>query len=290
METVPGQLDRFGDRLRARRARLSARMRLVADFIDQNRASAVSLSAIELAKEIGVSDATVIRTVQALGFEGLVELKATLASAMGERDIISIKMAATLGGVQQDAEHAMDYVIQEHRHALDHLDLPENRRAVARAVAVLGQAQRIAVFGIGASGLLADYAVRLFARNGKPAYALNRTGIALAEQLLEMAPGDALIVMVQQNIHREVAVTLQEAARLDVPVIVVTGQRRRALSSQCDEVIIVPRASAGDAPLHGPTLACLEMLMLGVAALTAESSLDSMARLVSLRKALRGGK
>ena len=42
------------------------------------------------------------------------------------------------------------------------LSEPENRHALAQAVALLVQARQVAIFGIGASGILADYTARLF--------------------------------------------------------------------------------------------------------------------------------
>ena len=55
---------------------------------------------------------------------------------------------------------------------------------------MLVQARQVAIFGIGASGILADYTARLFNRIGLPATALNRTGIGLAEQLIALQRGD----------------------------------------------------------------------------------------------------
>ena len=135
---------------------------------------------------------------------------------------------------------------------------------------------------------MAEYAARLFSRSGIPAYPLNKTGIALAEQLINLSQGDVLIVMVQQSLHREATAALQEACRLDIPIIVITGQRKRELTRICDELIIVPRSSRNEMPLHGPTLACLEMLMLGVAAITPDQALGTLDRLLMLRQAIRG--
>lgn len=279
--------DRFGARLNARRPILSPRMRVVADYIDQNRAMVLSRSAIDLARDTGVSDATVIRTVQALGFDGLVDLKQMLASLLGQSSTTVSKVSATIGQLQQDMNGVVDHVLQEHAHAQQALARPETRLALERAVAVLARARRIAVFGIGASGILASYAARLFARHGVPSYALNQTGIGLGEQLLEMAAGDAMIALLARNTHREIQAAMEEADRLGVPVVLITSHRQHSLAAACAQVVVLPRARAESIPLHGPTLSCLEMLMLGVAAADPARSLDSMNRLVRLRKTIR---
>ena len=40
---------------------------------------------------------------------------------------------------------------------------------MAQAVSLLAQARQVAIFGIGASGILAEYTARLFSRMGLPA-------------------------------------------------------------------------------------------------------------------------
>jgi DNA-binding MurR/RpiR family transcriptional regulator len=72
--------DVFRDRLRV--SALSPTAARVARFIDQHRATAIASSAAKLAARTGTSDATVVRTVQALGFEGLPELKEALVAGL----------------------------------------------------------------------------------------------------------------------------------------------------------------------------------------------------------------
>ncbi|MCP6559620.1 MurR/RpiR family transcriptional regulator, partial [Klebsiella pneumoniae] len=78
-----------------------------------------------------------------------------------------------------------------------------NRAAVAQAVALLSEARQVAIFGIGASGILAEYTGRLFSRIGLPSSVLNRTGFSLAEQLIGLQRGDVMIMMGQKSPHRE---------------------------------------------------------------------------------------
>lgn len=83
-------------------------------------------------------------------------------------------------------------VIDSQRHTLEALATPENRAGMARAVALLERAESLGVFGIGASGIVAQYAARLFDRAGLPGFAYTATGIGLAEQLLSMRPGQVV--------------------------------------------------------------------------------------------------
>ncbi|NKK71126.1 MurR/RpiR family transcriptional regulator [Rhizobium sophorae] len=284
------RIDRFGERLKNRRGSLSPSLLSVADYIDQHRHAVLGKSALEIAAETGTSDATVIRAIQALGFEGLIDLKDTLEAHIGETDSPSEKMAATTLELSNSVDSAIDFVIADHRNAMEALSSPANREAMTKAISVLLEAKRIGIFGIGASGVLATYAARLFSRNGYPSYALNLTGIALAEQLLTMEKGDALIMMAYGRAHREGMTTITEAERLGIPIVMLLGQEDTVLRKHADASIIIPRAKTEHVALHGPTLVCLESMMLALATAARETTLQSLDRLLTLRGAIRPSK
>ncbi|MBX4864406.1 MurR/RpiR family transcriptional regulator [Rhizobium bangladeshense] len=284
------RIDRFGERLKNRRGSLSPSLLSVADYIDQHRHAVLGKSALEIAAETGTSDATVIRAIQALGFEGLIDLKDTLEAHIGETDSPSEKMAATTLELSNSVDSAIDFVIADHRNAMEALSSPANREAMTKAISVLLEAKRIGIFGIGASGVLATYAARLFSRNGYASYALNLTGIALAEQLLTMEKGDALIMMAYGRAHREGMTTITEAERLGIPIVMLLGQEDTVLRKHADASIIIPRAKTEHVALHGPTLVCLESMMLALATAARETTLQSLDRLLTLRGAIRPSK
>lgn len=284
------RIDRFGERLKNRRASLSPSLLSVADYIDQHRHAVLGKSALEIAAETGTSDATVIRAIQALGFEGLLDLKDTLEAHIGETDSPSEKMAATTEELKNSVSSAIDFVIHDHRNAMEALSSAANREGIKDAVGLLLNAKRIGIFGIGASGVLATYAARLFSRNGYPAYALNLTGIALAEQLLTMEEGDALVMMAYGRAHREGMTTIAEAQRLGMPIVMLLGQEDTVLRKHADASIVIPRAKTEHVALHGPTLVCLESIMLALATAARETTLQSLDRLLTLRSSIRPSK
>ena len=282
-----GKVDLFGERLRARAGQLSPRLLAVANYINDNREAVLERTAMEIAVAAGTSDATVVRAVQALGFSGLRELKQTVERWFGPTVTSSEKMRSTVSALATDVNASMDFVLEGHRRACEALSSPGNRSAVAQAVALLGEAGQVGLFGIGASGILAEYSARLFSRIGLPAYVMNRTGFSLAEQLLRMQRGDVLIVMGQKSPHREGLTTLREAKRLGIPVILLTQAVGSRFSQEAQVVIEVPRGGGdGRMPLHGTVLVCLEMIVLSVAAAAPQKTLKSMKRVNDLHKAI----
>lgn len=279
--------DRFGDQLKKRRDRLSPAMAQVADFIDGHRHEMLGLSALEIGNATGTSDATVIRTIQTLGFSGLRELKDMLDGWLGETDSPVEKMAGSGAELGKDPQKAVDFVIESQRHALEALAAEPNRAAMAEAVQLIAEARRLGIFGIGASGLIADYAARLFTRTGLPARAYTATGIALAEELVDLAPGHVLVMLLHGRPHREARATLAEAQRLGVPVVMVLGRDDSPVRKEAAAALILPRARTDRVALHAPALVALEALHLAVAARLGLRSVTALDRLVVLRSEIR---
>lgn len=288
-----GRVDLFGERFRARAHQLSPRLLAVVSYINENREVVLERTAMEIAAATQTSDATVVRAIQALGFAGLRELKQTMERWFGPAITSSEKMLSTVNALSCDVNSSIDFVLEGHQRACEVLSRPANRAAVAQAVALLSEARQVAIFGIGASGILAEYTGRLFSRIGLPSCVLNRTGFSLAEQLIGLQRGDVMMMMGQKSPHREGMTALREARRLGIPTILLTQALDSRFSQEAQVVIDVPRGGDnGRVPLHGTVLVCLEMLVLSVATTTPQRTMKSMKRINELHKAIgkSGGK
>ena len=129
------------------KAPLTRRQTRLADYILQNADEVVFMTAAQLAEASGVSDATVVRLAQTLGFEGFPEMKQHLRSSrMTRLDTVSrLKrtsrrinsvdelIAAT---VQQDAKNLADTAA----------DL--NPDAIIRIARVLKEAETVNIIGL----------------------------------------------------------------------------------------------------------------------------------------------
>ncbi len=279
--------DVYGERFRSRSHLLSPRLLAVAAYLHENRHVIMEHTALQIAAATQTSDATVVRAIQALGFTGLRDLKRTLENHYGPTLSSKDKMSSTVLALAEGLDASIDFVLQGHQRGCMALAEPHNRQAMAHALALLQGARQVGIFGIGASSILADYAARLFSRIGTPAYPLNRTGVALAEQLIGMRSGDVLIMMAQRKAHREGLATLREAKRLGVPAILLTWADGSQFCRQADTVILIPRGGEGSSvPLHGTVLVCLEMMILALASTTPRVSIAAMERMHDIYHAI----
>jgi DNA-binding MurR/RpiR family transcriptional regulator len=62
--------------LRIQRASLTRGQRIIADYISKHKNRITSMTSLMLAREIGVSDASIIRFARAIGYEGFSDMKA----------------------------------------------------------------------------------------------------------------------------------------------------------------------------------------------------------------------
>ncbi|WP_413741145.1 MurR/RpiR family transcriptional regulator [Sodalis sp. RH15] len=290
VKKTKNRVDIYGERFRTRAHQLSPGLQTVLQYINENREVVLECTAMEIAAATKTSDATVVRAVQALGFAGLRDLKKILSQWFDPVMTSTEKMCTTVSELTSDVDSSIDFVLEGHRHACEVLSAPHNRVAFSQAVSLLLEARQVAIFGINASGILADYTVRLFNRIGQPAISLNRLGIGLAEQLLALQRGDVLVMMAQKSAHREGMTTLREAKRLGLPVILLTNAMDSRFSQEANVTLNVPRGGEnGRLPLHGTVLVCLEMLVLSVASLASQRTMKSMKRLQELHKGLKSG-
>jgi DNA-binding MurR/RpiR family transcriptional regulator len=256
----------------------------VAKFIDENRQIVLASSAAALGARIGTSDATVLRTIQTLGFAGLADLKAAI---LGSEPVSTPAddMRRTLINLEKATGQALDGILQAHADGLDVLRSKKCRGQIAAGVRVLDAASRIAVFGIGPSSALATYVSVLLARNGRRSRTINATGSMLADQLLDLGKGDVLLILAYGRLYREVKALFAEARALRLPTVLVTEADDTPLAKLADVCVAIPRGRPGQMALHGATLVGLEALVLSLAAAKPEAALSSLDNLNRLRRA-----
>ena len=286
----PTDADRFSARLLKDGGKLTPAAYRVAAFIDNNRATVLASSAADLAASIGTSDATVVRAVQSLGFSGLPELKRELAQALQRPTTPAADMGRTLSDVGGDTDRAIDLALATHADAVKSLQRGQARSALTKAVQTLHPADRIVVFGVGPSAPIARYVSVLLSRYGRKTRILDATGIALADQLLDLNGRDALLVMAYGRAYREITAVFAEARRLRLPIVLITDSLDEILTRQADVVVPARRGKASRAALHGATLVTLEALVLGLAAADQKRSMASLHRLNDLRELVAGNR
>jgi DNA-binding MurR/RpiR family transcriptional regulator len=243
------------------------------------------LSAAALAEQLGTSDATVVRTAKSLGYSGLAELRRALAT-QGNNPPLDERLRRTLE--QTSGNDLFASVIRGQLSALETLTNNVSPQVFQDAAAILAGSDRVVWRGVGPSAHLAGYGQMLTERIGKPSSALVHTGTSFADELLTLAPDDAVVVLAYGRLQSHVRVLLDRARTLDTPVVLITDNLGRKLGGDVDAVIESGRGTPGRFASHGTTLVVIEALVLAVAAADRAKSDASLTTLNELRAALAG--
>lgn len=281
--------DKLVSRLQALESELPPSVLRVAHYLNRNRVAVLANSAAELAVMIGTSDATVVRSVKALGFQGLAELRQSIAASIGDNSAPLQHMRQTLDeleGKAGEAAAAADLVIDTHFDSLRSLQEKPARAQIHAAIAKLQNVERIVIYAAGPSRPLAEYLGILLARHGRQAKIVGQGGIGLADDLVDLAAQDGLLILSYGKPYQEVLLTANEAGILGIPIVLVTDMPATKLARAAQVVIAARRGRSERVALHGATLVALEALVMGLAVASRTRTMRALARIATLRAAL----
>src|SRR5574337_24701 len=225
--TPPGQTARNapgGDtsallaRIEASFGELRKSERAVAEFVLAQPNEVLSISIAELAYRVGVSQPTVARFVNALGFSGFKDFKLRLAQSLASGVPYVRRDVQPEDSLEEVAPKVFNRTIGALMSVRNQLDAGR----LARAVDLIGRAGRMEFYGIGNSGIVAADAQHKFFRFGIPsvAYADPHTQ-GMAATLLE--GGDVVVAISAGGRTPEVIRACELAREAGAEVIAITA-------------------------------------------------------------------
>ena len=280
--------------IEASAAQFTPTMRRIAKTIRDNPAIVLEKTISQIADACGTSVASVVRFCQAVGVSGSAELRMALATELG-------KEAAQFGsGLTLGAEIAQTDTLEEMAAkvaSLEMLAIEEtvsslDFKALERVVTALDAAQRILLFGIGASHFVAqDLHHKLF-RVGRNAFLLTDAHEAWSAALL--SPAHTVAIGFSHSGTTADTVQFLELARQNGALTVaITGAPDSPLVRAADEALIThARESAlraGAMVSRIAQLVLVDCLFLGVARLGYEQTIDALKRTRDVTHPVRRG-
>lgn len=198
---------------------LALNERRLADYLLSQPDRARHLSSQKLADESGVSQSSVVKFAQKLGYKGFPALKLALSESLTEKDAITVHNHILSGdALKVVGEKLFTEKCSAIRATLD----INSEEMLLETLRLLKQARRIVLVGIGASGLVAkDFSWKLM-KIGISAVAEQDMHALLASvQALEV--GDVLLAISYTGERREINLAAQEAQRIGATVLAFTG-------------------------------------------------------------------
>lgn len=281
----PGTLE---ERVAARRDSLSAAERKVARYLAAHPEKVAFASAAELGQLTETSDATVIRTIKSLGYDGLPALKDNLRDNIRERLTPAGRMSHRLDTLGSEPQSMITQVLSASAELLEEAKRTIRPEAFADAVKLIAAARETFVLGIGALGTFADYLAVRLNRMRSRARSTSASGAQLADELFPLTKDDVLVVIVFTWFPHDIEVALEYASSVGAKVVLITDTLGEALAEWTTVTISAPAGDTSAFRLQANTLAIVEALALAIAAQDREAALASMTELDNLRTSLRG--
>ncbi len=256
----------------------------VASYFALHPDRVASASALELAAQIGTSDASVVRTAKALGYRNLKEVRLAALDLVAHRADPSAVLQRRMGSTEGGSHLAQ--VIDDTAHALEQFRDTVQEIDWDAIVDVLAGAGRVFCYGLSPTGYIADYLAFFLTRTGIDARSSKTTGVLLADELLQISKRDAVVVFAPIRQFDEVAATVRSARAVGASVVLVTEAIGMPIRSEADHVITTAPTSMSAASDASIPLVVAQAIVNAVAARNPERALTAMDRLNGLRSAV----
>lgn len=254
--------------------------RLVETVIEKPTAAALG-TAGELARAVGVHEATASRLAKKLGFDGYVSFRDALREEFIATHETATRFEKTIA--TNTPETILGKLALDEGQALGRIEEFINADQIAEVAGLLMGARRIFVYGYGNAEILALMMVKRFRRFGKDVQHLLLDPRGLAEQLLGIGPGDVVLSFAFRRQPRGYAALVEVAREAGAKTIVISGKSGALLAPSPDHLLAAPRSGDPDAfqTLIVPMTVCNAIVI--AAGLTAkEETLKKLDRLGQL--------
>jgi len=274
-------------RLRDRAGTLSPTEASVATYFLEHGADTVLLSAVELGKRTGTSDATVIRTAKSLGYSGLPELKLELGVELMSSTAPAARLAGRIDAARESEGRGMLELIVEEAHGrLDETLRHFDAESFDRLASACATAPRVHVFGVGVSRVAAEYTTMRLGRLGIPTHFARNMGFALADDLLAVQRGDLFIIINPGREIRDIDAIFERCRAVGATTALMTAWAHAPSFDDCDIVLRAPDTAAGLSGEVLTSILLIDHLVLELAKRDEVAATEYSKNLTALRKSL----
>jgi len=269
------RLTTLEDRLAKATPNLNAsRRRLVAEILD-NSEDTYFLSSRELAKRFDVDAATIVRTIQVLGYERYADFMADLRAHF----VLRISPYTVMKAAAREKRTVADYVehsLEMEGHNLDKLRSALTAQKVVEAARSISRARHILVVGIDLAAALSHLLSYSLASLGFDSEAPVGSAGNLHQKVRRLGPKDLLIAISFGRCLKETVEAVIRAHRGGVPTFGITDSDKSPIARFCDSHWIASIANPSFNASYVAPVAAINALLVACAHLQQDRSLAWM--------------
>ncbi|MFJ9726305.1 MurR/RpiR family transcriptional regulator [Streptomyces sp. NPDC101209] len=256
-------------------------MQRVAEAVAGDPAGCAALTVTGLAELTGTSEATVVRTARLLGYPGYRDLRLALAGLAAQQQSGRAPAITTDIAVDDPIADVVAKLAYDEQQTLADTAAGLDTVQLGAAVAAAAAARRIDVYGVGASGLVAQDLTQKLLRIGLIAHAHSDPHLAVTNAV-QLRAGDVAIAITHSGSTGDVVEPLRVAFDRGATTVAITGRPDGAITQYADHVLTTSIARESElrpAAMSSRTsqLLVVDCLFVGVAQKTYETAAPSLA-------------
>lgn len=214
--------------LKSKMSQFSKQEKNIASYLLELDVDPRILTSNALAEQLGISQSTVIRFTQKLGYESfrtfLVDLNKVYAEDLRvkERDLLT--------------SDSMKILISRYEDAIHETNALNKAESIKQAVQLILNAERIVVYGAANSSIFAEYLNNQLNKTGL--FVQFSKGIHAALVSVSQLSGKGVVVLISQSGETEDTLTAAKQAKAHgIPIIALTGHHKNSLHDYADIVL-----------------------------------------------------
>jgi DNA-binding MurR/RpiR family transcriptional regulator len=217
---------------------LSPAERRVAQVVIDEAATAAHLTISDLADRAGSSETTVIRFCRAMGFGGYSELRLTLAAEAGRAADTAGADEAVGSDISEndDLAQVVKKIAFADARAVEDTALQIDIAVLERVVDLVAGARRVDIYGVGASGFVAQDFQQKLHRVGHIAYAWSDLHLALTSAAL-LDERDVAFGISHTGTTMDTIEAFSEAGRHGARTVALTNFPKSPIAKAADHVL-----------------------------------------------------
>lgn len=243
-------------------------------------------SAADLGQQSNTSNATVVRTLQSLGYSGLSELKQEIAAPLTSNVAPEIRLQQRIDHLGQDLGRIQQEIWAEAQGLVELGKNANTDEAFSEAINILVRSRTVYCYGLGTSSAAADHLAIRLGRTGISTRRLSTDGFRLADDILHFGAQDTIAIFAPGRKTRDIEALLDQAQLVGASSIVVTDHMHEKLSQDPTVVLRAPLTPTGLTAESFTAILISDILAQGITAVGPDIALRSSHVLNDIRARL----
>lgn len=229
---------------------LSRQLKVIAKYVEQNRASLMLKRINDIAVECDVQASAIVRFAKRFGFSGFSELQevfrraytSKLGAAPNYQQRIR-KMIGARNAKQTPGAMAREF-FEANRDGLAELSASLDDAQFALAVNLLYKAESIHVVGVRRAFAAAAYFSYTLQHSNKPVHLISGLGGGYRQQMRSVRPNDVMVAISFAPYGKETQSCARVARHLGAKLVVITDSTLSPLARHADALLTVAEGNA----------------------------------------------